>query len=217
MNRKQKIFHKITIFLCALMVLTVVPETGMTNVYAQTVTTISKGTGTVICGRQAKLKVPGNYVKCKFDSSNKKIATVTSKGVVKTHRLGVVRITAKSGTKKKTFTITVKPAKASEVWLNQTILLTNQKLQLKLESQKYDTSQVKLKCSSGFTDSNGKCKGVKYTGDASLDYSYGSFHRYTTLYVCDPEQIVDEMFGIGIEWFAEDDAVEVMISLIRRN
>ena len=140
MIRRQKIFHKITIFLCVLMVLMVMPETGMTDVYAQTVTTISKETGEVICGRQAKLKVSGNFVKCKFDSSNKRIATVSSKGIVKAKCLGVVRITVKAGTKKKTFTITVKPAKDSEVWLNQTILLTNQKLQLKLESKKYDTS-----------------------------------------------------------------------------
>lgn len=55
------------------------------------------------------IKIKTN-VKCKFKSSNKKIATVNSKGVVKGKKAGKVKITvtAKKGKQKKTLKITVK-------------------------------------------------------------------------------------------------------------
>ena len=46
--------------------------------------------------------------KIKFSSSNKKIATVTSKGLIKAKKAGKVKITVKSGSKKKVITVTVK-------------------------------------------------------------------------------------------------------------
>ena len=145
MLKKRSILRKIALFLCAIMLVTIIPAGESQMVYAQTVPTFSGSTKAIVCGKQAKIKLPSGYSKCKFWTSNKKVATVTSKGVVKAVRLGVAKITAKAGNKKKTYTITVKPAKASEVWLNHQAVLTNQKVQLKLVSDKYDTSQVKLK------------------------------------------------------------------------
>lgn len=61
----------------------------------------------VVVNRSIKIKT---NIKCKFKSSNKKIATVNSKGIVKGKKAGKVKITviAKKGKQKKTVTITVK-------------------------------------------------------------------------------------------------------------
>ncbi len=61
----------------------------------------------VTAGKSIKVKV---NMKCKFKSSNKKIATVSSKGVVKGKKAGKVKITvtAKKNKQRKTVKITVK-------------------------------------------------------------------------------------------------------------
>ena len=203
MLKKRSILRKIALFLCAIMLVTIIPAGESQMVYAQTVPTFSGSTKAIVCGKQAKIKLPSGYSKCKFSTSNKKVATVTSKGVVKAVRLGVAKITAKAGNKKKTYTITVKPAKASEVWLNHQAVLTNQKVQLKLVSDKYDTSQVQLKFSCGFSkvNSNGFCKGIKSSGWGSLDYYYGSFSRSTKLAVYSPDWIMNDVLEC---WWSDD-------------
>ena len=55
-----------------------------------------------------KLKVSGGKQKVKWSSSNEKVATVTSKGIVKGKKAGTATITAKIGKKKLTCKITVK-------------------------------------------------------------------------------------------------------------
>ncbi len=199
MARKQKILRKLAFLLCMAMFLAITPADASYVVYAKTVSTFSSTTKALVCGTQAKIKLPSGYKKSQFTSSNKKVATVTSKGVVKAVRLGVAKITVKSGNKKKTYTITVKPGKASDVWLNQEALLTNQKLQLKLESDKYDTSQVKLRFESGFSEISrtGSCKGIKASGWGSVRYAYGSFSKSIKLAVYSPDEIVDDITGSG--------------------
>lgn len=199
MKRKQKILRKLALLLCMAMLFAITPADASHAVYAKTVSTFSSTTKALVCGTQAKIKLPSGYKRSQFTSSNKKVATVTSKGVVKAVRLGVAKITAKSGNRKKTYTITVKPKKASEVWLNQEALLTNQKLQFKLESDQYDTSQVNLRFESGFSEisSTGKCKGVRYSGWGSLRYAYGSFSKSVKLAVYTPDEIVDDITGDG--------------------
>ena len=197
MDRKQKILRKIASLLCLVMLVAMIPVNGSRVVYANTVSTFSSARKSLVCGSQAKIKLPSEYTNCKFSSSNKKVAAVTSKGVVKAVRLGVARITAKSGKKRRTYTITVKPEKASEVWLNQEALLTDQKTQLKLASDKYDTSQVKLEfeCAYSEVSRTGKCRGVKDPGWGSLEYSYGSFSKSTRLAVYSPTRIMQEILG----------------------
>ena len=51
---------------------------------------------------------PSKAAKVKFTTSNKKIATVTAKGVVKAKKAGKVTITAKAGSKKAVCKVTVK-------------------------------------------------------------------------------------------------------------
>lgn len=57
-------------------------------------------TATLKCGKKLKLKVKNTKKTIKFSSGNKKIATVSKKGVVVTLKKGRVKITAKVGKKK---------------------------------------------------------------------------------------------------------------------
>ena len=139
---------------------TSVNMTGLSveTTYAATTQTITRST-TVVCKKNAVVKAPKGYRNCKFLSSNSKVATVNAKGKLKALRLGVTTITVKSGAKTKKYTVTVIPAKKSDVRLNQELILSGQNVRLKLVSDKYDTSQVKLYIDSAFKeiDHKGNC------------------------------------------------------------
>ena len=163
--------------------------------YAATVQNITKSTK-VVCRKTVAVKAPSGYKNCKYSSTNPKVASIDAKGKLKALRLGVTTITVKSGTKKKSYTITVVPEKKSDVRLNQELILGGQMVQLKLVSDKYDTSQVKLYVDSAFKeiDHRGNCNFKKYNGyqaSGSLYYSYGQFTRNITLYICDKDVIFD--------------------------
>lgn len=63
---------------------------------------------TLTVGQSATLKIKGTKKKAKWSSSNKKVATVSSKGKVKARKAGTATITAKIAKKKYTCKITVK-------------------------------------------------------------------------------------------------------------
>lgn len=180
---------------------TSVNMTGLSveTTYAATTQTITKST-TVVCKKNANVKAPKGFRNCKFSSSNAKVASVDAKGKLKALRLGVTTITAKSGAKTKKYTITVIPAKKSDVRLNQELIFSGQKVQLKLVSDKYDTSQVKLYFESGFDEIDHKGNGYfkdadYYKASGSLYYSYGKFTKNITLYVCNKSVIFDGLAG----------------------
>lgn len=163
--------------------------------YAATVQNITKS-AKVVCRKTVAVKAPSGYKNCKYSSTNPKVASIDAKGKLKALRLGVTTITVKSGTKKKSYTITVVPEKKSDVRLNQELILGGQMVQLKLVSDKYDTSQVKLYVDSAFKeiDHRGNCNFKKYNGyqaSGSLYYSYGQFTRNITLYICNKDVIFD--------------------------
>ena len=175
--------------------------------YAATTQTITRST-TVVCNKSANVKAPKGYRNCKFSSSNAKVASVDARGKLEALRLGVTTITVKSGAKTKKYTVTVIPAKKSDVRLNQELILIGQKFQLKLVSDKYDTSQVKLYVNSAFDeiDHKGNCNFKKsdyYQSRGSLSYSYGKFTKNITLYVCDKEVIMDGIVPTDT-WGSED-------------
>ena len=180
---------------------------SMETTYAATTQTITRST-TVVCNNSANVKAPKGYRNCKFSSSNAKVASVDARGKLEALRLGVTTITVKSGAKTKKYTVTVIPAKKSDVRLNQELILIGQKFQLKLVSDKYDTSQVKLYVNSAFDeiDHKGNCNFKKsdyYQSRGSLSYSYGKFTKNITLYVCDKEVIMDEIVPTDT-WGSED-------------
>ena len=180
---------------------------SMETTYAATTQTITRST-TVVCNKSANVKAPKGYRNCKFSSSNAKVASVDARGKLEALRLGVTTITVKSGAKTKKYTVTVIPAKKSDVRLNQELILIGQKFQLKLVSDKYDTSQVKLYVNSAFDeiDHKGNCNFKKsdyYQSRGSLSYSYGKFTKNITLYVCDKEVIMDGIVPTDT-WGSED-------------
>lgn len=120
-------------------------EPTVETTYAATVQNITKS-AKVVCRKTVAVKAPSGYKNCKYSSTNPKVASIDAKGKLKALRLGVTTITVKSGTKKKSYTITVVPEKKSDVRLNQELILGGQMVQLKLVSDKYDTSQIKAVC-----------------------------------------------------------------------
>jgi hypothetical protein len=113
--------------------------------------TCSQKTIAVNCSTTIKTNV-----KAKFASSNKKIATVSSKGVVKGKKAGKVKITvtSKSNKKqKKTVTITVK---------NQLVITAPEKSSVNLYVG--DTVKIKTNLSSKYTSSDTKVATVNSSG-----------------------------------------------------
>ncbi len=75
---------------------------------------ISKKTASINAGSKLTLKVKNTKQKVSWKSSNRRIATVTSKGVVKGVKNGTATITAKIGNKKLTCRVTVKKTATSQ-------------------------------------------------------------------------------------------------------
>lgn len=171
--------------------------------YAATAT-VAKEKSSIVCGKEAKIKLPSGYKNATYTSSNTKVATVSKDGLVKSVRLGVTNITAKAGAKKKTYTITVTPAKKKDVWLSNQMVFSDMSFTLKLKSDKYDTSQVKLAfdpCNfeTGEISKDGKSKGFHLAKKdyayeyGEVEYSYGGFSDTIDFYIIDPESLSDYM------------------------
>lgn len=74
---------------------------------AKKVVKLNKPKLTLQTGKTSKLKLKNTKKKVKWSSKNKKVATVSSKGVVKAVSVGKTTITAKSGKKKYSCKVTV--------------------------------------------------------------------------------------------------------------
>lgn len=74
---------------------------------AKKVVKLNKSKLTLQTGKTSKLKLKNTKKKVKWSSKNKKVATVSSKGVVKAISVGKTTITAKSGKKKYSCKVTV--------------------------------------------------------------------------------------------------------------
>lgn len=155
------------------------------------------GSTQVVCKKSAQIKAPSGYRKCRYSSSDPKVATVNSKGKLRALRLGVTTITIRSGAYKTTYMVTVVPKNKSDVRLNQEILMNGQKVQLKLVSDTYDTSRVRLSFISAFNEINkkGMCTGIdtEYGMTGDVYYSYGSFEKKITMAVYTPERLFNNM------------------------
>ena len=78
---------------------------------------------TLCIGKSYRLKVENTKKTVKWKSSNSKIASVSSKGLVKAKKAGTVQITAKVGKKK--LVCTVKVITMQKSYVNKTIRLIN--------------------------------------------------------------------------------------------
>lgn len=126
MNKMRKFFMvMVTCFLVALV------ATPMTSEAAKA-PKLSKKTASIVVGKSVQLSVKNTKKKVKWSTSNKKIATVSQKGLVKGNKVGKVTITAKVGKKKLNCKVTVK------VGLNKTSmkLWSGDKITLALKGTK---------------------------------------------------------------------------------
>lgn len=104
----KKFIKALAIVLCLSMVTPVVaPSIGVETVEAATKVKLNCSKKTIKEGDSFNLKITGTKKKVKWSSSNKKIATVSSKGVVNGIARGVCKITASVGGKKYTCKVTV--------------------------------------------------------------------------------------------------------------
>lgn len=78
------------------------------NINAATKVKINKKTASIYVGKTVQLKITGTKKKVSWKSSNKKVATVTTKGKVKGIKKGTAKITATVSKKKYTCKVTVK-------------------------------------------------------------------------------------------------------------
>ena len=160
-------------------------ELGLENkivAEAASIQTLYSSEEEVIIGKKAQIIAPSSYKKPTYSSSNKKVATVSKKGVVTTKKLGTTVIKVKYKNKTKKYTITVVPKKESDIYLSQTMAFGDQKAQIKVLSKKYDTSQIKLKAEKNNLNisKNAYFKGYtkKKCADDSITFYYGSYKIY---------------------------------------
>ena len=92
---------------------TLVPNLPTSNVVQATSIKISNTKKTLYVGNKYTLKIKGTKKKVKWTSSNKKVATVNSKGKVTAKKKGTATITAKVSGKKYKCKITVKSKKST--------------------------------------------------------------------------------------------------------
>ena len=160
-------------------------KTVAVKVQTKTVTT-SKISGltkkmTVQKGAKAALKpviAPvTSQQKVTYSSSNKKVATVSSKGVITAKKAGTAKITVKSGSKKVTVTVTVPKTKTTAITVGEKVSLKKGKtysLKAKVtpsnsdEKITYSTSNKKI----ATVSKSGKIKGVK-KGTATITIKSG--------------------------------------------
>ncbi|MCI9063765.1 MAG: Ig domain-containing protein [Clostridia bacterium] len=117
---------------------------------------INKTKKTLRVGDAYNLKVSKTNKKVKWSTSNKKVATVSSKGRVTAKKKGTATITAKVGNKKYKCKITVKDLSFSNVSITPTKLGTT--LLLKLKNNNNYAVDIRIK--GKFYDNKGKKVGI---------------------------------------------------------
>lgn len=120
--RKLKQLLMIMVLMVALAVPSSAPVVGPVSTVSAASVKISNTSITLTKGKTKQLKIRGTSKKVTWSSSNKKVATVTSKGKVTAKKVGKATITAKVNGKKYRCKVTVKaaPAKQNTVWLPAT-------------------------------------------------------------------------------------------------
>lgn len=133
---KSKFLKKcMTRVLVFAMLMTSICSGTSTNASAAAKVKLNKTSISLKKGKSGTLTLKNNKAKVKWSSSNKKIATVSSKGKVKAKKYGIATVTAKAGGKKYQCQIYVYK-KAYTVVKGKTITVKNKKAKWKVESGK---------------------------------------------------------------------------------
>lgn len=119
MKLTKRIFSAILFALCLSVLPASVPFANM--VYVEAAVKINKSKVTIYVGNTYILKISGTSAKTKWTTSDKSVATVSSKGKVTGKKKGTATITATVGSKKYTCKVTVKNPSISEDKLDMEI------------------------------------------------------------------------------------------------
>ena len=184
---------------------------------------LNKTKATITVGKTVTLKVKNTKKKVKWSSSNKRIATVSSKGKVKGKKAGKVTITAKIGKKKYKCKVTVKkkttkrkPANAATEQTTSTTTEQNTDKQPGEEQQtpgNPSTATTNYNAGEYSITKSHSGEGTFYdrisTGAANLDYMESSY--YTA--AMNNEDYMNGLAGAYIEVTDKDgDKVKVVIT-----
>lgn len=176
MKQIKKFLVTMAVCLAAMLVVPCVAPDAPFSVTVQAAAKVklNKKAAYVTKGESVQLKISGTKKAVKWSSSNKKIATVNAKGMVKGVKKGTATITAKVGGKKYTCKVTVETPKISKtkatVSKGKTITL---KMSGTKQTVKWSTSNKKI----ATVSNKGVVKGVK-KGTATITAKVGS-KKYT--------------------------------------
>ena len=164
----KKFFRTLAIILClGIITPLIVPNIGSETVQAKTKIKLNCTKKTIYKGDIFKLKITGTKKKVKWSSSNKTIATVSSKGVVKGIGEGTAKITAKVGKKKYTCKVNVNII----IKLNQTNLKLNEGDTYQLNTIEETKQKIEWRSSNpeiATVDSNGLVKAINGGDDEKI-------------------------------------------------
>ena len=149
---------------------------------------------TLLIGKTYKLKVKNTTKTVKWTSSNPKIATVSSKGLVTAKRAGTTTITAKVG--KKRLKCTVKVVTMQKAYENRTIRLIN-KERRKYGYASFDKNPLLQSAAQKRAKelakkfSHTRPNGYKWTSAISMDYDFVRAAENIGRDFATPQQVVD--------------------------
>ncbi len=113
MNMKKRVFIRLTALLCVTALLLSGAGAGHVLAAKKKKPALNKTHARIAVGKKVKLKLKNSRKKVKWSSSNKKVATVSKKGLVKGKKKGKAKIIARSAGKKYVCHLVVGP-KSSE-------------------------------------------------------------------------------------------------------
>ena len=116
---KQKIKGLLSVALCLMLII------QSASINAATKVKINKKTASIYVGETVQLKIKGTKKKVKWKSSNKKVATVTSKGKVRGIKQGKAKIVATVNKKKYSCNVVVNNRTNENGVINNTIKQTD--------------------------------------------------------------------------------------------
>lgn len=185
----------VTMFLAIILMLGVIGDGE--SVHAAAKIRLNKTKITLTIDQKMTLKVKGTKKKVKWSSSKKKIATVSSKGVVKAKKEGKTTITAKVGGKKYKCKVTV----------NKPFVPQNTETQQPgTETQNYDAGDYSIE-----KIHKGVATFYEFNGGGAANLDYLSEHFYTA--AMNTEDYMNGLAGAYIEVTDKDgDKINVVIT-----
>lgn len=191
--RRLKKFVMAVFFIICLVSVPIIETSliGMENVQAASKIKISAKKVYISKGKKTKLYIKGTKSKVKWSSTNKRIATVNSKGIVKGVKKGTTKIIAKVGKKQYSCKVYVETPSINNKNINLSIG-KNVTLKMNGTKQKVTWSSSNKKIAS--VNKKGIVKGIK-KGNATITANVGG-KKYTCKITVKPEVVEITDFNV---------------------